>query len=122
MTAQNPFNFINPLYIKFPANKTMICPEETQERRETYFNGEERVKEKQRWAYDNYFYRDLPFNVHQKRGDRVNIEVRFANVHLAELKKPVPSSSQSWYGHRLAKGYNPKEDQTSGNVLEKNEF
>lgn len=113
MTNQNPFNFIDPLRINFPANKRMICPDEKLEHHETYFNGK-RSNATQRWAYDNYFFRDIPFEIRQKRGDRTNIDDHMQAIHVEELKRPVPVCSQSWYGHRAAK-YN----QNTGEVYAK---
>lgn len=102
MTNVNPFNFINPQYLKFPANKIMICPVEEEEHIETFFNGSHK-KPMQRWSYDNYFFRDLPFEPQQRRGDRTNIEARMKAIHVEEQKKKVPSCTQSWYGHRSPK-------------------
>lgn len=113
MTNQNPFNFIDPLLINFPANKSMICPDEKLEHHETYFNGN-RSNAKQRWAYDNYFFRDIPFEIRQKRGDCTNIDDRMQAIHVEELKRPVPVCTQSWYGHRVA-SYN----QITGEVYTK---
>lgn len=105
MSASNPFNFIDPLRLQFPANKFITCPpaqkEPPQQRRQTYFDGIP-TQRPRRWAFDNYFYLNCPFDPKRKRADRQNIELRFDAIHKAEQRKTVPVCSQSWYGHRVA--------------------
>lgn len=108
MTASNPFNFIDPRLLRFPANKTMLCTDAdfaaaadaASERMETYFNGTSTAPPQQRWAYDNYVYSQLPWDQRAPRADRVPAVVRQLNIHMAELAKAVPVRTQSWYGHR----------------------
>lgn len=105
MTANNPFNFIDPRLLQFPANKTMICPPEELQYVETYFSGNSGAqpeRPKQRWAYDNFVFGNLPFESKKRRGDRANIEERMANIHAEERRRIVPVCTQSWYGHRRA--------------------
>lgn len=106
MTANNPFNFIDPRLLQFPANKTMICPPEQLQHEETYFSGNsgnaKREQRKQRWAYDNFVFGNLPFVAKKRRGDRINIEEHMVNIQAEELRRLVPVCTQSWYGHRTA--------------------
>lgn len=129
----NPFNFIDPLLVNIPKNKRILCEivkdsddtdEKIEKYPETYFNSS-RVKPKQRWAYDNYFYRDLsPLNIKQKRADRANIDIRLQSIHDEEKRKAIPSCSQSWYGHRMPNHveYDETLGLRYGNVNEIKEF
>lgn len=99
MSSNNPFNFIDPLLLQFPANKMMICPKTVTKKRETFFNSKKAIK-KQNWGYDNYFFREDTFSIKRRRDDRLNIEEYMKSIHDEEMKKKIPSCSQSWYGHR----------------------
>lgn len=80
MSSNNPFNFIDPLLLQFPANKMMICSKKTTRKRETFFNSSKEMK-KQNWGYDNYFFREDTFNVRRRRDDRLNIEDYMKSIH-----------------------------------------
>lgn len=107
-TDANPFAFIDPRLLQFPSNKLLHCadvdPTTSGEAAvvpaETYFNGEQK-RAAPAWAYDNCFGdQNRPFDIRSRRGDRVNIEVRQQAIHEQERAKKVPSTTQSWYGHR----------------------
>lgn len=107
MSKANPFAFIDPRLLQFPANKQLQCddvdhPSSTPIiHQQTYFNGSSK-RPPPTWAYDNFFgaQQHRPFDHHSRRGDRVNIEIRQQAIHDQEAAKLVPSTSQSWYGHR----------------------
>lgn len=94
MSSNNPFNFIDPLLLQFPANKTMICPKKVTKKLETFFNSTKAMK-KQNWGYDNYFFREETFSIKRRRDDRLNIEEYMKSIHEEVLDNFITSSTFS---------------------------